>query len=628
MADRGRILDAITAPSDLHLLSNDELAILCSEIRSEIITTVSKTGGHLASSLGAVEIIVALHSLLNAPEDKIVFDVGHQAYAHKMITGRLSGMKTLRQMDGVTAFPNPDESPYDVHHAGHASDSLSISMGLAKARAFKGGTNKVVAVIGDASLSGGMAFEALNHIGQEQTPMVIILNDNGMSISRPVGALVRYLGYMRASGQYRGTRDALQEAMEQGNPLTRFTLDWGRRAKDSFKQFIIPESTLFESFGIVCTSPIDGHDIGVLREVLSVVLDADAPVLVHAVTQKGHGYGPAEANPELFHGPAGFDVATGAIKQSAGTAPTYTSVFGSALVREAEADDRVVAITAAMSDGTGLGPFAERFPDRFFDTGITEEHAVGLAAGLATGGMKPVVAIYSTFLQRAIDQIIIDNAMSDLDVVLAIDRAGLVGGDGATHNGAFDISYLRMVPNMRILVPSDEAELVHALHTAISLPGLVALRYPRGEAEGARLPGDPEVLEEGVSRELRAGEDVAILAFGHMVHAALGAAALLESEGVSARVVDMRWAKPLDVDAIARAAETKLVVTVEEGCIPGGAGEGVLDELSRQACVVPTMVLGLPDEFIEAGTFQERSAQLGLDAEGIARSIQEKFQAL
>ena len=350
MQDQGRILDAISKPADLHLLSNDELAILCGEIREEIIKTTAQTGGHLGSSLGAVEIIVALHSLLNCPEDKIVFDVGHQAYAHKLLTGRLDRFSTLRQPDGITAFTNPRESEYDVHHSGHASDSLSVALGLAKARDLNGGTNKVVTVIGDAALSGGMAFEALNHIGQEQTPMVIILNDNEMSISRPVGALVHHLGYMRISDQYRDTRDALQNAMEQRGALARFMLDMGRRSKDSFKQFLFPQTTIFESLDIVSTSPIDGHDIAKLREVLSVVLEADVPVLVHVITKKGKGYAPAEANPEAFHGPAGFNVETGELKKSAGGPPTYTKVFGKALIAEAEANDDVCAITAAMQD--------------------------------------------------------------------------------------------------------------------------------------------------------------------------------------------------------------------------------------------------------------------------------------
>ncbi len=625
MQDNGRILDAISKPADLHLLSNDELAILCGEIRQEIIATTAQTGGHLGSSLGAVEIIVALHSLLNCPEDKIVFDVGHQAYAHKLLTGRLNRFSSLRQTDGITAFTNPAESEYDVHHSGHASDSLSVALGLAKARDLSGGTNKIVTVIGDAALSGGMAFEALNHIGQEQTPMVIVLNDNEMSISRPVGALVHHLGYMRISDQYRDARDALQEALEQRGPFMRFMLEMGRRSKDSFKQFLFPQATIFESLDIVSTSPIDGHDIAKLREVLSVVLEADVPVLVHAITKKGKGYAPAEENPEAFHGPAGFNVETGELKKSAGGPPSFTQVFGDALVAEAEANDAICAVTAAMEGGTGLHDFAEKFPDRFFDTGITEEHALGFASGLAIGGKKPVVAIYSTFMQRALDQIVIDNAMEDLDVVLAIDRAGLVGGDGATHNGALDISYLRMVPNARILVPSDEAELVHALHTALAIPGLVALRYPRGTGEGVELPATPEVLEVGKSRTVREGNDVAILAFGRMVRFAREAAELLEEQGISARVVDMRWAKPLDVDAIEAATQTKLVVTVEEGCIPGGAGEGVLEELSKLGSAPLTLTLGLPDEFVEQGDYKEIFARIGIDAAGIASAIRTKL---
>ena len=625
MGNTVRILDAITKPADLHLLSNDELAILCNEIRQEIITTTSQTGGHLGSSLGAVEIIVALHSLLNCPDDKIVFDVGHQAYAHKLITGRLDRFSTLRQPDGITAFTNPRESEYDVHHSGHASDSLSVALGLAKARDLSGGTNKIVAVIGDAALSGGMAFEALNHIGQEQTPMVIVLNDNEMSISRPVGALVHHLGYMRISDQYRDARDALQEALEQRGRFTRFVLEMGRRSKDSFKQFLFPQTTIFESLDIVSTSPIDGHDIAKLREVLSVVLEADVPVLVHAITKKGKGYAPAEENPEAFHGPAGFTVETGELKKSAGGPPSFTKVFGDALVAEAEANDAICAVTAAMEGGTGLHDFAEKFPERFFDTGITEEHALGFASGLARGGKKPVVAIYSTFMQRALDQIIIDNAMEDLDVVLAIDRAGLVGGDGATHNGTLDISYLRMVPNVRILVPSDEAELVHALHTALAIPGLVALRYPRGAGEGVEFPASPELLEVGKSRTVREGSDVAILAFGRMVHFAREAADQLNEQGISARVVDMRWAKPLDAEAIQAAAKTKLVVTVEEGCIPGGAGEGVLEELSKLESATPTLTLGLPDEFIEQGDYEEIFARFGLDGPGIAAAIRAKL---
>ena len=479
-----RILDMVSSPADLKLLTNEELSILAQEVREEIVTTASQTGGHVASSLGAVEIILALHSMLDCPHDKIVFDVGHQAYAHKLITGRLDDFGTLRTYGGLSGFPKPDESPYDVHPSGHASDSLSVALGLAQARELSGGDEKIVAVIGDAALSGGMAFEALNHIGQAQTPMVIILNDNEMSISRNVGALMKHLGYMRATPQYRQTRDSVQEALESSGAFGSALANFGRNVKESMKQFVIPRSMIFEQLGILCTAPIDGHDIGLLKETLASVMNTDVPVLVHVVTRKGAGYAPAVQNPEKFHGIAPFDIATGDVKKKAASAPSYTSVFGKALAAEARRDERIVAITAAMKGGTGLDAFAEEFPDRFVDAGIAEEHAVGLASGLATGGKKPVVAIYSTFLQRAIDQVIINNALPDLDVVFAIDRAGIVGEDGPTHHGMFDLAYMRMIPHMRMLAPSNEAELVHALHTALALGGPFAIRYPRGAAEG------------------------------------------------------------------------------------------------------------------------------------------------
>ena len=424
--DDKRILDAVRSPADLKLLSDEELALLACEIREEIVTVTSQTGGHVASSLGAVEIILAAHSLLDCPTDKLVFDVGHQAYAHKLVTGRLDLFDTLRTYGGVSGFPKPDESPYDVHPSGHASDSLSVALGLAKARDLRGGTEKVVAVIGDAALSGGMAFEALNHIGQAQTPLVIILNDNEMSISRNVGALMKHLGYMRASTQYRQTRDSLQEKLESSGPFGTALANFGRNMKESMKQFVIPRSMIFEQLGILCTAPIDGHDIGALRETLSTVLATDGPVLMHVVTKKGAGYEPASRNPERFHGVGPYDIATGELVKKEAAAPSYTDVFGQAIVREARQNPDIVAITAAMKDGTGLAPFAEEFPDRFVDAGIAEEHAVGMAAGLAAGGKKPVVAIYSTFLQRAIDQMTINCALPGLDVVFAIDRAGIV----------------------------------------------------------------------------------------------------------------------------------------------------------------------------------------------------------
>ncbi|MCH4184064.1 MAG: 1-deoxy-D-xylulose-5-phosphate synthase [Eggerthellaceae bacterium] len=625
MAEK-RILDAITSPDDLKALTDGDLRILCNEIREEIVSVTSRNGGHVASSLGAVEIIVALHSLLNCPHDRIVFDVGHQAYAHKLLTGRLKQFDTLRQKGGISGFPKPSESPYDVHPSGHASDSLSVALGLAKARDLRGSDEHIVAVIGDASLAGGMAFEALNHIGQEQTKIVIVLNDNGMSISRPVGGLVKHLGFLRTSTQYRRTRDALQERMEESGIITRGLLNVGRNMKESIKQFVIPHSMMFEHLGITCTAPIDGHDIRELRETLEVVLKADGPVLVHVVTKKGIGYPPAQQNPELFHGVGPFDIKTGHVYPSSNTAPKFMNVFRDAIVDEAAHDPSIVAITAAMKDGTGLARFADTYPDRFYDVGISEEHALGFAAGLASGGMKPVVAIYSTFMQRAIDQIIVDNALARCNIVLCIDRAGLVGDDGPTHNGMFDMVYLRMIPEMRILAPSNEAELVNALHTALKLDGPVALRYPRGAAAGVALPDHPIELEPGVSRLVRKGDDIAILAFGRMVAQALDAAEILEQRGIHARVVDMRWVKPFDENAIKQAAQTKLVVTLEEGVISGGAGEGVLDVLSHQASSTPSLVLGLPDAFIPQGKVEDLFADLGLDGKGIAASISEALQ--
>lgn len=622
MGDK-RILDALTSPADLKLLTDEELSILAREIREEIVAVTSRTGGHVASSLGAVEIILAVHSLIDCPQDKLVFDVGHQAYAHKLVTGRLKDFGTLRTYGGLSGFPKPDENPCDVHPSGHASDSLSVALGLAKARDLRGGSEKVVAVIGDAALSGGMAFEALNHIGQAQTPLVIILNDNEMSISRNVGALIKHLGNLRASTQYRQTRDSLQEKLESSGPAGTALVNWGRNVKDSMKQLVIPQSMMFEQLGILCTAPIDGHDIGLLRETLATVLATDGPVLVHAITKKGAGYGPALQNPERFHGVGPYDIATGAALKKKAPVLTYTEAFGRALVQEACQNADIVAITAAMKDGTGLAPFAEEFPDRFVDAGIAEEHAVGMAAGLAAGGKKPVVAIYSTFLQRAIDQMTINCALPELDVVFAIDRAGVVGEDGPTHHGMFDLVYTRMVPHMRVLAPSNEAELAGALHTALSLGGPFAIRYPRGEAEGVPVPKNPALFELGRANVVREGDDVAILAFGRMVSRALGAADLLAQQGVQARVVDMRWVKPLDTQAIAEAATTKLVVTVEGGVISGGAGEGVLGELSRLGSKVPALTLGISDEFVTQGKTDLLLHDLGLDAEGIAASIRE-----
>ena len=625
-----RILDCIQSPASLKVLTDEELGILAGEIREEIIRVTSKTGGHVASSLGAVEIILAVHSLINAPTDKFIFDVGHQAYAHKLITGRLDRFETLRSYGGLCGFTRPDESPYDVHPSGHASDSLSIALGLAKARELRGTNEKIVALIGDASLAGGMAFEAINMIGQLQLPMVIVLNDNEMSISRNVGALMRHLGEVRSSSRYRQARDSTQAALEDSGSFGSAIVDFGRNVKDSLKQFVVPHTILFEHLGILCTPPVDGHNIAAMKQILRTALEADGPVLMHVVTKKGAGYAPAEADPERFHGVGAYDIATGAdvVKASPDEKPgppEYTKVFGHALVEEARADERIVAITAAMKGGTGLSEFADTFPDRFVDVGIAEENAVGMAAGLALGGMKPVVAIYSTFLQRAFDQIIIDNGLAHCNTVFAIDRAGIVGADGSTHHGLYDIAYLRMIPGMRVIAPSDEEELVNALHTALSLEGPVAIRYPRGAALGVPISEKPHILPYGKADIRREGEDIAILSFGSMLKASLEAADKLAELGVDARVVDMRWVKPLDVDAIADASQTKLVVTVENGIRAGGAGESVLAYMEASGYSAPALLLGIPDQEVVHGKPEVLMHELGLDAEGIVRSILAKL---
>ncbi len=621
-----RILDSISAPQDLRVLSDDELKILAGEIREEIVTVTSKTGGHVASSLGAVEIILAVHSLIDSPHDKLVFDVGHQAYAHKLVTGRLNRFSTLRQFEGISGFPRPKESPHDVHPSGHASDSLSIALGLAKARQLRGTDEKIVAIIGDAALSGGMACEALNTIGQLQLPIVIILNDNEMSISKNVGALMKHLGAVRSSARYRQARDSAQASLESGGAMGNAVVSFGRNVKESMKQFVLPQSSmLFEKLGIICTPPVDGNDIVAHKDILKTALASDGPVLVHAVTKKGKGYTPAETEPERFHGPSGYDIETGASISKPAAAPTFTEVFGNALIKEAARDERVVAITAAMKSGTGLDKFASEFPRRFVDVGIAEENAVAMAAGLAIGGMKPVVAIYSTFLQRAFDQIVINVALPNLNVVFAIDRAGVVGADGSTHNGMFDIAYLRTIPHMRIIAPSNEADLACALHTALLLEGPVAVRYPRGAAAGVDVPEEPFELAEGKGELRREGSDIAILAWGDMVKTSLAAAELLAEQGVDARVVDMRWVKPLDREAIAHAASTNLVVTVEDGVIAGGVGEAVMNVLMEMSSKTPVLSLGAGDRFVTHGTQAQLLHLLGLDAEGICDSVLKKL---
>lgn len=619
-----RILDSIDSPDKLKLLTDEELSILANEIRHEIVDVTSKNGGHVASSLGAVEIILAVHSLIDSPHDRFLFDVGHQSYAHMLVTGRLNEFSTLRQYKGLSGFPKPHSNPHDVHPSGHASDSLSVACGLARARDMRGEKQKIVALIGDASLAGGMAFEALNDIGQAQTPLVIILNDNEMSISRNVGAMAMHLGALRVSGGYRKGRDSIQDFMESSlGPAGKAMVALGKGAKESMKQFVLSDTMLFEQLGIVCTPPVDGHNIPALKRTIGHALESDVPVLVHVVTKKGAGYGPAEEDPSRFHGVGPYDIATGKSTKPKANNLTYTQAFTKSLMREAALDDSICAVSAAMVDGTGLRPFAEEHASRCFDVGIAEGHAVGMASGLALGGQKPVVALYSTFLQRAIDQAIINVSLENQHVVFAIDRAGLVGDDGPTHHGMFDMALLRTVPNMKIIAPSNEAELAHALHTALRLEGPVALRYPRGEAAGVPLPDDALMMQPGHARTVRDGDDAAILAFGRMVSYAKDAAELLQQQSINARVVDMRWVKPLDGEAIRAAAETGTIVTVEDGVAIGGAGSGVEEALFEMGLTPKVKVLGLPDKFVAQGKVDQLFADLGLDAQGIAKAVAE-----
>ncbi len=630
------LIQSIERPDDLRALSPDELAVLAAQIRGRMVEVTSETGGHLASSLGAVEIIIALHRVFDLSSDRLVFDVGHQSYAHKILTGRNSRFDTLRQKGGISGFPKREESPYDVHNAGHASDSLSIACGLAVARDLDGGSEEVVALIGDASLSGGMAFEALNQIGHDGRDLTIILNDNEMSISKNVGALSLYLGKARMSKSYITARDAVEGSLEKTGRVGRALVNAGEAAKSSVKKLVVP-GMFFEDMGIKYFGPIDGHNITSMEEAFRAAHEFDGPVLIHVVTQKGHGYAPAEKLPEFFHGVGCYDPNTGEPLPGSCDEPTYTEVFGETLVGEAAFNTDIVAITAGMTSGTGLLGFKEHYPDRFIDVGIAEEHAVALAAGLALGGKRPVVAIYSTFLQRAYDQVAMDVALQDLPVIFCVDRAGLVGEDGATHQGAFDLVYLRSIPNMRIIAPYTAEDLKRALRTALSMQdGPVAIRYPRGHtppedglngttapAPGAQKSSldDYILLPVGKAKKLCDGKDLALLAVGNMVPIAVTCAALLAEQGYEATVYDMLWVKPLDTEAVSAAAQTGHIVTLENGSLEGGFGSAVLEALVELGLSPQVQTYGLPDRFIEHGRQDLLLAELGLTALDIADRI-------
>lgn len=622
-----RILDTIDSPDDLKGLSSEELELLAQEIRDELVSTLSVTGGHLGPNLGVVELTLGIYRALQCPRDMVTFDVGHQSYIHKLITGRRDNFDTLRCYGGVSGFPNRNESCFDLFGSGHASDSISIGLGYALARDAKGEDSDIVSVIGDGSMTGGMAWEALNHLGHTQTRMIVVLNDNEMSISKNIGALAGYLGKLRLDKRYWSRRESLQSTLESRGGIGQSISNAGKALKDAFKQLVVP-GMLFEDLGLRYVGPIDGHNIAQVQAAIESAKGSDGPVIIHAVTEKGRGYVPAIKRPVAYHGIAPFDIETGEVLPSDGPL-AFTKVFSKAIVAEAAKNEKIHAITAAMAPGTGLDAFAEAYPDRFHDVGIAEEHAVGLAAGLAFGGMTPVVAIYSTFLQRAFDQIVGDVALQGAHVVFAVDRGGYVGDDGPTHHGLLDLTYLRSIPTMKIIAPRDEAELVHALHTALRLDGPVAIRYPRGAGLGTPMPDKPHMLTIGTSDLLKEGSDVTLLAVGRMVKAALDAAELLEAQNISTRVVDMRWVKPLDEGAIVRAAaETKLTVTLEENTVLGGFGAGVLETLSEKAIQVPVLVLGTPDEFGCHGPMDKLLADAGLDGAAIAHRVAKRLHAL
>ncbi|TFH66084.1 MAG: 1-deoxy-D-xylulose-5-phosphate synthase [Candidatus Zixiibacteriota bacterium] len=619
------ILTTIQSPADLKDLSVSELEQLALELREEIIATVSRNGGHLASSLGVIELTIALHKVFATPVDRIVWDVGHQAYAHKLLTGRREQFSTLRQLDGLSGFPKRDESPYDCFDVGHSSTSISAAIGMAAARDALGGTEKVIAVIGDGSLTAGLAFEGLNQAGHLKKDLVVILNDNEMSISSNVGALASFLSRKMTSGFFVRFRKETEGLLGQVPRFGRDLLSLARRAEDSIKGFFTP-GMLFEAFGFNYVGPIDGHSLENLIETLENVSQIKGPILIHVVTRKGQGYLPAEENSALFHGIGPFDRKTGLPHRLKSGGESFTTVFGRTLTEIAEKDQRVVAITAAMQEGTGLKGFAERFPERFFDVGIAEQHAVTFAAGLACQGLKPTVALYSTFLQRAYDNILHDVCLQNLPVTFALDRGGLVGADGPTHHGVFDLSYLRHLPNMVIMAPRNLDELRLAMVTALNHSGPFAYRYPRGEGQGMLTETPSAGLQIGQGEVLLDGNDGTILAVGSAVDEALSAARLLGAEGLKFAVVDARFIKPLDRSLIlAEAERTGLLVTVEENVLPGGFGSAVLELLAEAGVSVPVWNVGLPDRFVEQGSQQELRARFAIDSAGIAKRIRENL---
>jgi len=622
MSQESPVLEQIQCPGDIQGLSIDCLKSLAQEIREVIVKTVSERGGHLASSLGVVELTLAMLKVFSPPKDKILFDVGHQAYAYKILTGRREEFRGLRMRGGIAGFPKRAESPYDAFDVGHAGNAISVAAGLAQARCFSRNDHKVIAVVGDGSLTCGVSYEGLNQAGVAKKDLIIILNDNEMSISPNVGAMAAYLNRMMTGQVVTRFRREVKSILQNiPGVMGRSIYHLARQFEDALKGFITP-GRLFEDLGFNYVGPIDGHQIKHLVETLNNVKRFREPMLIHAVTRKGKGYYPAEEDPSRFHGVGPFEISTGRIRETQGP-PSFTTVFGRTMVKLAAKDPRLVAITAAMEYGTGLTEFAQQFPNRFFDVGIAEQHGVIFAAGLASEGYRPVVAIYSTFMQRGYDHIIHDVCMQEFPVVLAMDRAGIVGEDGPTHHGAFDIAFTRSIPNLVVMAPSNEDELADMLATALTLDSPSAIRYPRAEGLGVPVKKDPQPIPVGKARVVVEGNDVAIVAVGSMVAPSVNAAAILAGEGIFACVIDARFIKPLDRSLIVSAAmSTGTMLTVEEGVINGGFGSAVLEILSEENVHgVKVIRMGIPDAFVEHGSRAELLEELGLTPEGIAKRV-------
>ena len=614
-------LASIASPSDLQQLEIEQLPGLAAEIRQFLLETVSETGGHLGSNLGAVELTLALHYCFNTPKDKIIWDVGHQAYTHKILTGRRDRFHTQRQYKGISGFPKRSESIHDAFGVGHASTSISAGLGMAVAADLDHDPSRVIAVIGDGSMTGGIAFEGLNQSGHLKKNLIVVMNDNEMSISKNVGAFSAFISRKLNNRHYRDLKKEMKELFSNIPSFGKDILKFARRAENSLKGFLTP-GALFEALGFDYIGPIDGHDLPNLIEVFRSAREIEGPLLIHVMTTKGKGYLPAETKPDKFHGVSSFNLDTGTAQKKP-SAASYTDYFGRTLCELAQSNDKIVAITAAMPDGTGLTPFAERFPTRFFDVGIAEQHAVCFAAGLAANGYRPVVAIYSSFMQRAYDQVFHDVCLQNLPVTIAMDRGGLVGDDGPTHHGVFDYSFIRHLPGIVCMAPKDEAELRDMLATALTHPGPVALRYPRGAGQGVPCDAAPTPLPIGVAERLREGNDLTIIAIGHPVAAALLAAETVSSLGISCGVINARFVKPLDNQMILSAAAHGPIITVEENVLQGGFGSAVLELLHDQGMTRhPVKRLGIADRFIEQGPQDQLRHDVGIDHDGIVQAIQ------